>query len=829
MEDLTIMKSKWKFIIAGISLFAILAIIWILPIKAWNLSVQILLEEGHNGENVEWTVNSESSYIKYYTQKTYIYNNQTEVIISSEFSKIDSIEVSDDNVINDIVGVNVYSGNHDDVKYKVASYEGSCTTDKLIEIIEDGYSNPWRIQLGLSILVIFIYAVVGIFFLIKLKFSKYKAFGVCAVIVTAAILSLWINYNFDNYTKSDNSIIGTERVEISDGTVMTQQFNQTKSRLKSVGVYLIKEEDSDCDVIIQLVEKSTDTIVSQKYVTIDDISINGAYVTMNLSDTIKESGGIYDIVVFGINNKGEGKVSVFTSDTQTYGFEDSYINGEDSNLYMSCSLTYQKFYNVQLAQVIVLIFAILIIPCIIFTENSKFTKPVIIGIYVFMLLFSIFKMVIYERYVANTPDEAQHIGYIAYLESTDKIIPDFSEMKAPSVIFNDNKTMLLQFSDDSLNYLGHPPLYYNIMRMANAVTLNEDGTIAVNLFKIRACSMAIMVLTMLLAFYIGFTRLKKATYIHLLYAVICTSVPMLMYSASGVSNDTLAALTVTIFLLGIIRFVEKKRNIFTYVLIALGIVLSLLTKMTAGCLVAFTAVFILAFSCIKEKSIKENINYRFYVTIPIYGIALLYYAYIYHVYGTLQPGIFSLESSEYAVNTSMYTLFENRTFMSVAEYVKYFIDNFFRSWSGIASHIALYKNINAGISTQTIFYISLWFIPLIFACKKFRDNNPKAAVILCGYSGLILTLIIQFRSAYSAMALRGYLGGFQSRYYLCAIAVFALAPALAVEKSSESISTDNNGKTIKRIIITAAILFAFFMFYNDFVYFILNYRQATFD
>ena len=55
-------------------------------------------------------------------------------------------------------------------------------------------------------------------------------------------------------------------------------------------------------------------------------------------------------------------------------------------------------------------------------------------------------------YVGHTPDEMRHISYIAYLEETGKIIPDFSHMEFMT------DTNPASFVPGSINQLGHPPL-----------------------------------------------------------------------------------------------------------------------------------------------------------------------------------------------------------------------------------------------------------------------------------------------------------------------------------------------------------------------------------
>lgn len=78
----------------------------------------------------------------------------------------------------------------------------------------------------------------------------------------------------------------------------------------------------------------------------------------------------------------------------------------------------------------------------------------------------------------------------------------------------------------------------------------------------------------------------------------------MIYVISGVSNDALTMPAVAIFMLGIIRFYEKKYNILTYFVIAAGINLSLLSKLTTGMIVCIIALGIVLFTFFKEKRLS---------------------------------------------------------------------------------------------------------------------------------------------------------------------------------------------------------------------------------
>ena len=133
----------------------------------------------------------------------------------------------------------------------------------------------------------------------------------------------------------------------------------------------------------------------------------------------------------------------------------------------------------------------------------------------------------------------------------------------------------------------------------------------------------------------------------MLYGLILISAPNMIYVISGVSNDALTMPAVAIFMLGIIRFYEKKYNILTYFVIAAGINLSLLSKLTTGMIVCIIALGIVLFTFFKEKKIKSIINWRFFITLPLYGVSVIYFWKVYKRFHTIQPNYKALAEQEF--------------------------------------------------------------------------------------------------------------------------------------------------------------------------------------
>ncbi len=476
--------------------------------------------------------------------------------------------------------------------------------------------------------------------------------------------------------------------------------------------------------------------------------------------------------------------------------------------------------------VMMLILNVLLLAVVLCPKNKRITTVVVLCIYLFAFVFAGVKILFYNERVANTPDETAHIGYVAYLTKTNELIPQFENIERPLLIENDNTTMHLSFTPGSINHLKHPPTFYHIARLANSITFLEDGTFKVELFSIRMVGAVMVMAALALMFYIGFTRFRNASpLVHLVLAAICVAVPMLTYCASGVNNDSMTLLTVTVFFLGVIRFLENKRGIGTYLLIGVGICATAVTKLTAGIVVVIAALIVLTVTLIREKNVKQLLSPAFLVPLVLYLVPLAYYLYMYKHYGGFQPDMFEL-NPEYSRANGFYVDVVSRTSKSLLEYIGYFFTQFMRTWTGVMSHINLPKNDSSWLSEQNVALVAIWFVPFLFAKKSLRNRSPYSIAVIAGCAGVFAAVAAQLVNGFNVFTSRGYLGGFQSRYYLCAILFFAFGLALAIQKTTEAL--EHRGRyagILRRFIEAGAVVFVGVLFYEDILYFLMNYSQ----
>ncbi|MCR4693907.1 MAG: hypothetical protein K5773_01105 [Pseudobutyrivibrio sp.] len=486
-------------------------------------------------------------------------------------------------------------------------------------------------------------------------------------------------------------------------------------------------------------------------------------------------------------------------------------------------------------------FTILLLLSYYFAVKKRGRRIFIAFIYIAMLIYTISQGLYYAKTMPGTsPDESAHISYIYYLNQSHEIIPTFEDMhlfsSAPMKWSVDN----YWYQEDSVNYVCHPPLYYHLMRLAGGFTPTEDPAVAtIDKFAMRYFSMGIYIIGLILLLYIGYSRLDKARpWLHLLYATVVTSIPMMAYELCGVTNDALALVTAALCALGLIRFCEEKRGYLTYILIAVGITGSYLTKMTAALLCIITSLLVLVITMIMEKSLKNSLKKEFFVTIPIYLLALIYFIHIYRAYGSWQPSLEVISTPEYFHNTIYYIDPKERVSFTTGEYFTYYFSRFFLSWSGIEAGQRFMKF--SPFSKATLPAELLWFLPALVILPWVKNVSKKLTLpVFAGWISCIISFILQAKSAYGTYLTRGYMGGFQSRYYLPFIFVFAFGLVFFLQSLVVANGYDPETETIvitdlstysrkffrNQLIYLVALAYAFLLFYGNFPFFLMHFAQ----
>lgn len=826
---------------AAVMFVVVLAVIWLMPMNARNISVVLRSETITDETPVDWTFHREDAFEKVYSGIGYFCGGAVKIKLHPEFQQFDAFTISGCEDADEITSIEILAGNFEEKEHVITTIEGEklFDTDGDVATLKDTYKPAWfqayhkvnYFKWQLSGILCILFLTFMLYLGLEKRFTKFQRVFACLVIIGSVAFCVYMNYNHSLQKTLNGTEEKSELYCLTDGTTkVSQQFTAISNRMSSVVAFYKIQEDTKCGIVMQLRDLQTGEIVGKTIFNTSVFTSGESTYELILDEPISNMGGLYEFETYAIDQRTPGNLYVASSigDLEEHG--QLYINGQPQDKDLYFSVAYVRVNNMLWGKAVVLVLG-LFLACFILAmqvEDEKCKRIVILAVYVVMLGFALFKMLFYLQYVGHTPDESKHIAYVAYLEEEQVILPKLKEMKAISIPYNDGKTIVAEFND-GVNYLRHPPLYYQLLRLANAVSIEKNGTFVIQARRLRLFSMSFVVLAIALMFYVGYTRLEKKPVMHLLYSAICVSVPMLTYGAVGISNDSLTILTVTIFFLAMLRMVEHKWNALTYWMIALSMSATLLTKTTAGLLVAIAGVIVLLYYLVTEKCYKELLKPAFLSTIPVYGIALAYFILLFMEFGNFQPTLYQIMDEESVRASIFYTDFAERTFRTFDEYVNIFFQRFFQTWTGISSHVYLSKFPGVGVGVQTLGLLSLWVLPFVCLFAFVRRKNPYTLVHVSMLTALVATLGAQFVHAYRGFMSRGYEGGFQSRYYLCAMIVFAFSSTICVQSAGAYIDEKKTyGKFLQNVLLFGIVCFVAMLFYEDFVFFLTNFSDYPF-
>ena len=402
---------------------------------------------------------------------------------------------------------------------------------------------------------------------------------------------------------------------------------------------------------------------------------------------------------------------------------------------------------------------------------SRKTRRALLCIYGAALLYYIVKLCWYAVYAGATPDEVAHLSYLAALTRNPALIPDFASLPLYAELSQAGGRMVLSPAA-GVNYLGHPPLYYLLMTLADAIRFQADGTVLVEILRLRIINIVLTSAAMALVFYLGWKRLQnRRPLVHALYAAAVVTLPELGYVSSGISNDNLAFIGFVLFFAGLLRYDEDRLDLKTYLLIGVGFLLGAFSKLTAAMIMLIMLVVVLVMSVIRTKSLKLIANRYFLVILPCFLLFLAYELIIHRRYGGWQPTL-SLIAPEFYETTVFYVAPENRVPMSFFQFFSHFALGIAHSWSRAYGHNEQLNTLMDNGIPGLIFWVPVAAAVVAAVTQLIRrkcDRYTLPAVL--GFAG---TLAWHLWSGWSGFRVTGYAGGAQARYYLFLIVPFAL-------------------------------------------------------
>ncbi|MBQ9886468.1 MAG: hypothetical protein IJM37_06395 [Lachnospiraceae bacterium] len=690
------------------------------------------------------------------------------------------------------------------IYYNVEKAKSSCTfSDEFIEKYNQIYSYDWRLKADILIPIIILFVCIGVLYiLIKKAASRNRFIAIAAGIVVSAlaIFSIVSGTVKETYRKVETNVeLAAPSEVINNREVYSQSFKNDRPVCGIVLRFATYNTVLENDYKFSVYDVDLDTKVYQR-------TLDGADIEDNSSKTIYfgqmlEAGHEYRFSISAREENSKDTLSLWLSKNDQYPDGTLFIDGKDSGKDVDFDLIVKGPDSIRWLALF-LFFVSLAAVFALCHDKFKIALAVSkLAVYALVFVFSLLKMNFYfENLNLGVYDEMAQISYVAYLDEVDADpTPDFENMKLlmqynRMTLEDPNNLHALEQSKGefdgkftgTINYLGHPPLYFQLMRLTNSIHTDGDH-VYVNLTPMRVFNMIIISAAIILMFFIGFTRIKADPIYHLLFALMTTSVPIVCYEACMINNDNLAFLSVVIFIWGAIRFSEDKQNYATYLLIAVGICGTMLTKVTAGLTVLVAAVIFVLWTAIKERSARLIFNRHFYVTLPLYLVTAAYFITMFVKYKTFQPSLASYAYEQYVNYPVVYIPFEEREHLEFWQYVDKFFHTFFGQWQQGAMWQYRYNGW-ANIGTK-----SMWFVPLIYV---FAANYKKKLerFYVAAFAGIVITLAVQFVSAYRDFQYISGHGGTQSRYYTCMVLLFAL---IAVQLLVRIFGNDNGESIIK--------------------------------
>ncbi|WP_430607404.1 hypothetical protein IGJ55_000842 [Enterococcus sp. AZ170] len=854
-------KKNTKVLIASLVCIMIIVLIRLINVLPTNISFVVNYDNDIEMSQTSLVMENNKSGIE--TNSKRVVNSQSVFAIDPQYFKLDKLELLFENVSEKSVlikNIEINSGT-EDKKLLIKNYSGDELSKYLIDNKgtisnennnislkeSDGkakltFSKEFRNEFEKviykkSVIKLYLYALVLVVYIAYclriLYFKKVSFLKYTGAMLAAGILILYIGNLCLNYTNASNSkdlgIITEDPVKtVALDKEYSQNFMSSFDDLSGIELFLYPSEKGETeDIYLSLLDVDSGQTITKQIIYGEEIEGNESSHRIKFEKQANSHAKSYRIILNSINEVKKFPAQIATGESSNYlvaNMQSDKVQESNSIVFMPI---FERF-NAQATLIIIICVGVLFL--LIVLNYKKLNIPAkwaIILIYLVFSIYSVYRINYYHEYVGRTPDEDAHISYLAYLEDENKFfVPDYFKIKVGVL---EDKDRLVIHDEAVYNYLGHPPLYYEILHLARVVDNQGDGSYLVKDKRLLIMNIMIGMSGLLLAFYVGYSRLKKEPIYHLLYASILTSIPMLIYGFSGVNNDNLTLLTVTIFFLGMLRFSENRLNFLTYLLIALGINLTMWTKVTAGIGVILAAVIYLAYSIYKQKNVKFILCKEFFMTIPLYLITFVYFILVYKRFDTFQPALQSMDIPDF-YNSVFYKTFGERMQMNFSEYIMYYFPKLFQSWTSIESHVSLSKE-NSWLSLEKLGSILVLILPTIYLVTKNKLKDNTMTLLKVFYSSILFTVLLQFKTSIDRFYLDGYPGTHQTRYYLCFIAVLGFICVKLLSETRDSfiervsIEERSSSKLIANAISIFCIVFILLLLYGDFIYFLYYFKD----
>jgi hypothetical protein len=366
-------------------------------------------------------------------------------------------------------------------------------------------------------------------------------------------------------------------------------------------------------------------------------------------------------------------------------------------------------------------------------------------------------------------DEHAHLSYVLHLAAGSPLLPDFDAMRLV------DPAALGQWLDQR-NSLNHPPGYYWLMALlAQPLTPGPAMVLVLRLANVALSSGAVAV-----AFWMA-ARSGWSPAAQLSFMALVVFVPTLPVLGGIVSNDNLALLGGVISCAGAFVLLQGERGWRPWCLMAMGLSLAALAKLTAGLLCGFLVAIVLAM-VVWQRGLGA-LSWRGLGALALFaGLAGAPYLAFWLGRGSPAPITEGLQALLDARLAEHGATLDQR--LSPGAYLIHFLTSLLVYWppSTPTSRLEL-ALLAAPLLTLAL---CLGGVAAAFRAPRALRYDPTRALVACGALALTGLMLVHFAFAYVLHVETGWYRAVHPRYYFPLLPILPAAFALLVMQTRSS-------------------------------------------
>jgi hypothetical protein len=358
-------------------------------------------------------------------------------------------------------------------------------------------------------------------------------------------------------------------------------------------------------------------------------------------------------------------------------------------------------------------------------------------------------------------DEHAHLSYVLHLAAGSPLLPDFDAMRL--VDLADFGSWL-----DQRNHLNHPPGYYWPMALlAQALPPGHAMVLGLRLANV-ALSTAAVAVTFWIARRAGWSAAAQLSFLALVVFV-----PILPVLGGIVSNDNLALLGGALGCAGAFVLLQGERGWRPWCLMALGLFLAALAKLTAGLLCGLLLAAVLA-TAIWQRGPAALSRPGLCLLALAAALASWPYLMFWLSHGSPAPTTEGLQALLDARLAEAAPWQGQR--LSPGAYLVHFLTSLLVYWPPNTPSSRLELALLA--APLLTFTFCLAGVALAFRPSRTSPADPTRVLVACGALALAGMMLVHFAFAYALHLETGWYRAVHPRYYLPALPILPAAFAL---------------------------------------------------